>query len=92
MEKLVDFLKGFLGAVVASAAVGMVAGLALRWTGGLGLLVTAAYLIGYVMVMVRVFGTGRTWVGFGLLVALLLALPAFTVACFASVEGDVLTI
>ena len=88
MKELVDFLKGFVGAVAVSAIVGVVAGLAVRLNVWLGLVVTLAYLIAYMLVTVRVFGQKRTWVGFGLVVALLLALPAFTTACFVTGDAD----
>ena len=42
------------------------------------------YFPGYILAIVAAFINRREWVGFGLIVAILLAWPAFTIACIAA--------
>jgi hypothetical protein len=47
-----------------------------------------ACLAGYLWLTYRKFHDGKTWLGFGLLVVLLLVVPALTTACFPEIRGD----
>ena len=79
-----DFLFGFFGAIVASVVVGVLIGLFATFD------VTAVFILGlvyfpaYLVATVIAFAQRRDWVGFGMLVAILLAWPAFTLACIAA--------
>jgi hypothetical protein len=46
-----------------------------------------ACLAGYLWLTYRQFHDGKTWYGFGLLVVLLLVVPALTTACFPEIQG-----
>ena len=85
-----DLLKGFgvgvLAGIGAAFAIGIVRagsypsvapGLAVAW----------ACLGAYVALTFHAFRRDRTWFGFGLLVALLLAVPALTTACFPDIAS-----
>ncbi len=91
MENVVDFLKGFGLGILAGigTTVFIVVVLLATFTLEIGLAAALVCLVAYLIVLVRVFRSGRTWFGFGLLVALLLVVPAITTACFPNVSGPV---
>ena len=92
MDNVGEFLKGFgLGIAAGIGAVVVIgfAAVASYPNVGAGTVVVALIcLAAYVAVLVRVFRRGRTWFGFGLLMALLLAIPTITTACFPNAERD----
>ncbi len=92
MDNVGEFLKGFGLGIAAGVGAAIVIGFAVAASyphvGAGAVVVALICLAAYVAVLAQAFRRGRTWFGFGLLVALLLGIPTITTACFPNTERD----